>query len=84
MIADVPKDSTFETLKANAAQSGVYTYDTPYAATFESIPEVKNYLATHQTPGGKTAYKGRYIAQHLHCPHTVNELLQQALKQLLV
>lgn len=70
-------------LKAEAAQAKVYTYNTATPITFEAILEVKNYLDTQWTPSGKTTYKGKYIAQHLRCPQVVDEILLQAMRQLI-
>jgi energy-coupling factor transporter ATP-binding protein EcfA2 len=84
LIAQVPSTTaSFEMLKAVAAQARVYTYKTASPITFETIPEVKNYLDMQWTPSGKTTFKGRYIAQHLGCPQVVDEILLQATNQLI-
>jgi hypothetical protein len=84
LLAEVPSGTTsFDTLKAQAANAGVYTYNTSSPTKFETVPEVKNFLDTDWAPSSKTAYGGRYIAQHLTCPQVVDEVLQQAVKRLI-
>ncbi len=84
LISQEPSNTaSFEILKAEAEHARVYTYPTASPVTFETIPEVKNYLDTQWTPSGKTTYKGSYIAQHLGCPLMVDEILLQATNQLI-
>lgn len=85
LIARVPSGTTsFETLKALAANAGVDTYNSPSPTKFETIPEVKDFLDVEWTPPGKTAYRGRYIALHLSCPAVIDEVFRQSMRRLVV
>jgi predicted ATP-dependent endonuclease of OLD family len=85
LLAEVPSGAaSFDTLKAQAANAGVYTYNTSSPTKFETVPEIKDFLNTEWTPPGKTAYRGRYIALHLSCPSPVDEVFQQSMRRLIV
>jgi predicted ATP-dependent endonuclease of OLD family len=84
LLPELPRDTvSFEELKAQAENAGIYTYNTSTLVKFETIPEVKNFLDVEWTPPGKTAYKGRYIATHLPCPPLVEEIFQKSMTRLI-
>jgi energy-coupling factor transporter ATP-binding protein EcfA2 len=85
LLAALPSDTaSFGTLKAQAANAGVYTYNTSSPTKFETVPEIKHFLDAKWTPPGKTAYRGRDIALHLSCPSPVDEVFQQSMRRLTV
>jgi energy-coupling factor transporter ATP-binding protein EcfA2 len=83
LLTEIPSTTTsFDILKGQAANAGVYTYNMSSPTKFETIPEIRNFLEMDWTPPGKTAYRGRYISLHLSCPSVVDEVFQQSMGRL--